>query len=238
MTWRTLTRAALTLGVSAGACSGILAGTAVAAPGDLNVAMVKDVYPGGGSGAFNLVAVNDTLFFVGSTPANGDELWRSDGTAAGTAMVKAINGTPSADESCDCEHLTNVGGTVFFSATDGSHGKELWMSDGTPGGTAMVKDINSTPSSSEDSSPDQLTNVGGTLFFTADDGVNGRELWKSDGTSSGTTMVQDINTASGVGSDPGELEGVGGTLFLSADDGNGAELWKSDGPAYSSASMV
>ena len=57
----------------------------------------------------------------------------------------------------------------------------------------MVKDIN--PGSWQHSAriPANLTNVGGTLFFTANDGVNGTELWKSDGTAAGTVMVKDIN---------------------------------------------
>ena len=69
--------------------------------------------------------------------------------------------------------LTNVNGIVFFAATDGSNGRELWKSDGTGLGTVLVKNINLLG----DSSPQNLVNVNGTLYFTADDGVNGRELW-------------------------------------------------------------
>ncbi len=63
----------------------------------------------------------------------------------------------------------------------------------------------------------------------ADEGVNGTELWKSDGTSPGTTLVSDINPGSAT-SDPKELTNVDGTLFLVANDGAaGHELWQSDG---------
>jgi len=67
------------------------------------------------------------------------------------------------------------------------------------------------------SSPANLTNLDGVLLFTADDGRNGVELWKSDGTSSGTVMVTDINT--GGSSSPAHLVAVNGTLFFAADDG-------------------
>ncbi|MBA4192738.1 MAG: hypothetical protein C0467_32635, partial [Planctomycetaceae bacterium] len=89
-------------------------------------------------------------------------------------------------------NFTNVNGTLFFSAFDGTNGYELWKSDGTAAGTVLVKDINSGASSSY---PTNLTNVNGTLFFSADDGTNGIELWRSDGTAAGTVLVTDINTS-------------------------------------------
>jgi ELWxxDGT repeat protein len=173
--------------------------------------MVKDI------GANYLTDVGGTLFFKAS--GDGSELWKSDGTAAGTEMVKNINPAYSGNNP---SLLTNVGGTLFFTADDGTNGYELWKSDGSATGTVMVKDINPAGSG-----PEYLTNVGGTLFFRADDG-NGKELWKSDGTAAGTEMVKDINPVGS--SSPEFLTDVGGTLFFRADDGtNGRELWQSDG---------
>jgi ELWxxDGT repeat protein len=70
----------------------------------------------------------------------------------------------------------------------------LWKSDGTSSGTVLVQDINPGAGSS---SPSNLTNVKGTLYFRAYDGSHGFELWKSDGTSSGTALVQDIYPGAG-----------------------------------------
>src|SRR5262245_34728643 len=79
--------------------------------------------------------------------------------------------------------LTAMNGLLYFEANDAIHGYELWKSDGTAAGTAIVKDINPGTGSSN---PFNLTNVNGTLFFTANDGTNHQQLWKSDGTAAGT----------------------------------------------------
>ncbi|WP_166820007.1 ELWxxDGT repeat protein [Thalassoroseus pseudoceratinae] len=144
-------------------------------------------------------------------------------------LVKDIN--PGSDGSVNFgSELTNVNGTLFFTADDGTNGEELWMSDGTVAGTVLVKDINPGSGSSVNLIS-ELTNVGGTLFFRADDGINGRELWMSDGTAAGTVMVKDINPG-GNSSWPNNLTNVDGTLFFTAVDGtNGEELWMSDGTA-------
>ena len=73
-------------------------------------------------------------------------------------------------------------GSILFTARDGMHGRELWVSDGTPSGRSMAKDISPGPG---DSGPGWLVAVGGTIFFDADDGEHGRELLDDDGTESG-----------------------------------------------------
>ena len=87
------------------------------------------------------------------------------------------------------KHLISDGSVTYFSAGDGINGRELWITDGTPEGTKMVKNINP----GGDSNPSSLTLVSSVLYFSADDGIHGRELWKSDGTEVGTQMIADIN---------------------------------------------
>ncbi len=79
----------------------------------------------------------------------------------------------------------DVDGILYFTALDPTNGAELWKSDGTPGGTNLVKDINP---GSADSFPGDTTNVGGTLYFHANDGTIGYELWALDPTPPETTI--------------------------------------------------
>ena len=172
-----------------------------------------------------LTAVGVDLFFSADDGTHGFELWFSDGTAAGTHLVKDIN--PGIDASGH-PNLTAFDGKLYFVTDDGTHGDELWKSDGTASGTFMVDDIDP---GSDSSSPNYLTVVGGTLFFSANDGTTGTELWESDGTTAGTHIVKDINPGP-QGSSPSALTAVGGELFFVANDGtHGYELWKSDGTA-------
>ncbi|HET9221287.1 MAG TPA: ELWxxDGT repeat protein, partial [Roseiflexaceae bacterium] len=82
------------------------------------------------------------------------------------------------------------------------------------GSAFLVRDINTTPNKLSDSSPGNLYAAGSTLFFMADDGASGAELWRSDGTDAGTRLVKDINPGRD-GSSPDSLILVNGTLFFS-----------------------
>ena len=86
---------------------------------------------------------------------------------------------------------------MFFIDDDDTHGQELWTSNGTSAGTVLVKDINTASTLrrrllSASSNLSSLTALGGTLFFAADDSTHGHELWKSNGSGSGTVLVKDI----------------------------------------------
>src|SRR5262249_40514033 len=114
-------------------------------------------------------------------------------------------------------------GRLYFLANDGAHGLELWKSDGTAGGTALVKDINSTADGLQDGSSD-LELVNGVLYFGATGGVYGLELWRAGRAEAGTVPVADINAAAD--SYPFYMTAVGDHIYFNADDGvHGFELW-------------
>jgi len=192
--------------------------------------LVKDIYPGtdvdgfpNSSSPYNFTAVNDTLYFVAYNDTSGSELWKSDGTKAGTVLVKDIYAGSSGSYP---NYLTAFKGLLFFQASDNSSGSELWKSNGTDAGTLPVKDIYAGSSSS---SPYNLTAVNDTLYFVAYEATNGSELWKSNGTDAGTLPVKDIYAGSS-GSYPNYLTAFKGLLFFQAsDNSSGSELWKSNG---------
>ncbi|MFZ6012134.1 MAG: ELWxxDGT repeat protein [Bacteroidota bacterium] len=187
--------------------------------------MIKDIHTTAGTGSIPayLTAVGSTVYFQ-ANDGTGYELWKSDGTFAGTVQVKDIN-TTSGTASSSPANLTNVGGTLYFTASDGVNGTELWKSSGTSGTTTMVVDLYPGATSS---SPAYLTAISTTCYFRANDG-SGYELWKSNGTAGTTLIVKDIWSGNS-GSGPANFTYVGSTMFFTADDGvNGVELWKSDG---------
>ncbi|HEY6553981.1 MAG TPA: ELWxxDGT repeat protein, partial [Vicinamibacteria bacterium] len=177
-----------------------------------------------------LTPAGSLLFYTGAGP-DGYELWRTDGTEAGTVQVANIApGTSSSNP----DRLTRVGSRVFFSADDGSSGRELWASDGAS--TWRVEDIVPGSGSSIAQTFDDLAfrsdhwaTARGKLFFPAGDGATGEELWVSDGTEAGTFQLRDIFPGP-QSSEIRWLTTAGERVYFAADDGtHGRELWVSDG---------
>lgn len=195
------------------------------------VTLVKDIVPGEQNSYPSFITnVNGTLFFT-IGPDNADaQLWKSDGTRAGTVLVKDIN--PGGVN--NYYGLTNVDGSLWFAYGNNALGTELWKSDGTDAGTVLIRDILPGNGSSY---PGYFTYENNIFIFSAN-GVKGRELWRSDGTQAGTVMIKNINSIATGSSDPSGFARLtkGKTVFSAYDgrsatnvfvtDGNSAKPWK------------
>lgn len=206
---------------------------------DAGTVVVSDVNPGPGNGTSSLgsyyfAVYNDELYYYGGYDNSGAfsiGLWKTDGTDAGTSLVKATS---------FIDHITEINGLLYFFAFDDGgnsgnslYGQELWRSDGTAEGTYMVKDIN-PGSGTGVSSGSQITSINGQIVFGASDGTTGTELWASDGTDAGTHLLMDISPGleSSLGNYFTASDAINGYLYFGANDGSiGRELWVTDGTA-------
>ena len=110
---------------------------------------------------------------------------------------------------------------LYFSATEGINGYELWKSDGTAGGTVLFKDIFAGVGSS---APSAIIAINGKLLFRANDGLNGEEVWRIDGTAGGTFMRADVAIPGG--SNPYSFTQSGPlTYAVFTTEEYGSELW-------------
>ena len=168
------------------------------------------------------------IFFAGKNSAKGTELWVSDGTATDTKILKDIYTGASSSSPTNFFVFNN---TLFFFATTAANGTELWKSDGTAGGTVMVKDINpGKPSSYDSTSALFFYPLNNVLLFEANDSVHGTELWKTNGTSSGTSLVKDLNA----GKNSLQITTYNSLnnkfIFSGKDDATtGIKIWQTDG---------
>jgi ELWxxDGT repeat protein len=153
--------------------------------------LIKDINPTPSQSSFknslsNSVLVGDILYFAADDGVNGTELWRTDGTSAGTFLVSNIE---TNNKSSSPRNLVVAKGTIFFLATTGANGTELWKSDGSDAGTVIVTDLGKDSLNSTIVSSISLNNVNLTAFkdkvyFNTADGV-----YESDGSSDGTTLI-------------------------------------------------
>lgn len=185
--------------------------------------LIKDINPTGTSNVVFLTCFGSGFYFSATDGVNGIELWKSDGTEAGTVMVKDLNagaghGNPS--------NFMMFNGMHHFTATDGINGLQLWRTDGTEAGTQVVLSIADVAGLIDWA---EFAVLGDRIFFRGRDAAHGAELWSTDGTAAGTQLFLDIYpgaTNSGV-DDPLAFDGQ---LYFEAFDGtNGPEPWICDG---------
>ena len=191
--------------------------------------LLKDMNLGEGSSHMtNVVNIGESYYFMTSdkivpksqkTPSISlntvGKLWKSDGTAEGTVLVKDMTGIARY-----APWLVGFQEKLYFFAGNG-----LWKINSAENDMVLIKEF--SRGGIDESS---IVESGDKLYFNARDEATGIELWVSDGTPDGTRRVKDIREGEGESSSPWELTDVGGILYFSADDGvNGRELWKSDG---------
>jgi ELWxxDGT repeat protein len=171
--------------------------------------------------------LNNKIYFAGdatsSNPIN-DQLWQTDGTAAGTSLVKTINPTGGAG----IFNLFPFGGKIYFGASDGINIGQLWVSDGTANGTYLLKMINPTGIAL----PSDFVAYNGKVYFRAYDAENGGQLWVTDGTPEGTLRITTINAPGTPGLQPTTFTLFNSRLFfMGSDTTNFYQLFSTDGTA-------
>lgn len=185
-------------------------------------ALLKEIYPGFQSGYVHNLGVHYGMLYFSAVESNTNKNnpWISDGTAAGTKVIKVI-GTGS---DVFANSYTSFNGKVYFGAY-----YAFWVTDGTEAGTKQVKDIGLAFGQYD---PGGMVVMGNYLYLPAK-GTGGTELWRTDGTTAGTTIVKDISPFT-IGGSPQEmvLDSSHAALFFRANDmSSNYELWRSDGTA-------
>jgi len=202
--------------------------------------LVKDINPTsnsilGTSSVKYFAKLNNVLYFGAGRDSDGAELWKSDGTTAGTELVKDIesdnsNGTYLLGS--NPAYMTVYNNKVYFSANTLTHGRELWVTDGTAAGTQMVVDF--TPGNA---SPEELTVFNGNLYYRAYTNNDGFCLIKSNGTAAGTSIVK-TPTTGGVDS-PEDIVVFKNKLYMSGADNNGNYgIFSTDGSTFTKAAVA
>ena len=184
----------------------------------------------GYANSYSMNVAGNNLYFTTASPEYGYEPWISNGSTAGTKLLKDVN-TGAAGSGPGIYTLCN--NKVYFSAYAASSGTELWITNGTTGGTKLVKNINTAATASgvpfsnyQNRFATVLSND--KIVFNAYTRTTGYELWKSNGTAAGTTLVKDII--------PGENSGYpelyaskNGKAYFMASDSTGECIYMTDG---------
>lgn len=196
--------------------------------------MLKDITPGpNGSDARGFQYLNGAVYFIANTSATGYELWKTDGTETNTAMVTEIY--PGSTAGIGGTYLINgvVNNLLIFSGVDPVHNAEPFVSDGTPSGTKLLKNVQTHGLGSH---PAHLTAIGNRLYFSGTTGISDTEPWYSDGTETGTQILKDLESGY---SNPFDFVKIDNTNFyFKTYNGNVTNIYKSDGTTAGTVPIV
>ena len=183
--------------------------------------------------ASNLFRFADRVLFSGYQEGSGSELWVSYGVNSASSPEKSnrqLMEIRSGADGSSPHDFFQLNDAVLFSAHDGAHGDELWITDGTASGTELFKDIYG---GSISSNPSSFTALGNQAIFVANSAEYGNELWITDGTSAGTHVLKDLTPRQNNEvrhSNPTFLSAAGGFVYFRADDLDGIQsVWRTDG---------
>lgn len=190
-----------------------------------DTSIVSDLAPGtAGSQPGSLVAFGSELFYLtsGGPTAMGGALYKTDGTTI--TLVKSIR--PDAPILTDFAHdLSISAGRLYFRALTVANGEEPWVSDGTTAGTFMLADIFAGTSGSGPLFGKGFVAAGSLTIFGAKDAAHGDTLWKTDGTTAGTSVLGPNSLFAR------NLFSAGARVYFGALTGADSELWQTDGTA-------
>lgn len=233
-------------------CAAILGGFSLAGKAQSPV-LIKDIDTtrNQSSAPKNLTAFNNKLYFVadgkrwnGFGMVANRELWSSNGSAQGTAMVADLNIRGSDNSSSGPVGLKVWKNKLYFFAVTSGGKQNLYETDGTETGTKQITTSGFSVIVPNGQQTEVFTEFGNALYFVASDWTNGYELWKTDGTDAGTVMVKEINPAKGMldsKSEIRQLTVMGDHLYFFANETNNADslqIWKTNGTAAGTERIV
>ena len=195
--------------------------------------LVKDINPGSeGSDLQNMYLLNGKFIFTAEDDVHGIELWTSDGTELGTEMVidlgpGAINGTSHCCSSEEFGYFAVFNNELYFSGSTTSSNRALYKTDGTAGGTQLVKVLNHPQRSGQG-----FREFNGELYFK----VTFEGFWKTDGTTDGTVLIMEEDPSDGSRFDPIYITDMGDYMLMM--NGNDKDLWRSDGTASGTVKLM
>ena len=183
--------------------------------------MLKSIAPMHTTPANISAVLNGKLYFAATDGTTGNELWETDGSTAGTVLAADISAGPGNSHPA---HFCVYNNSLYFQAKN-----DLYKFDNSTTGASVAAAICPIPTSGASAYPIHMTVYNGKIIFSANNCVNGEELWSSDGTASGTTMLKDVMTGSGGGCKVSKPYLCNNKAYFVADNGTGAELWITDG---------